>query len=67
MDEKRTVEAYESAVGHEPRNLPEDHPDLWQWLYRGTPADKEKLAAWMDVRSETDDAPVVIDGQESLL
>ena len=57
--------AYTRAVGHEPRNLPDDHPDLWQWLYRGTPKDKEQLAAWMGLADPEE--IVVIEGQESLL
>lgn len=68
MDEKKTVETYIEVVGHEPRNLPEDHPDRWQWLYRGTPKDKEMLKAWLGgVLPDLDDGPVVIEGQESLL
>lgn len=32
-------------VGHEPNNLPEDHPDHWQWVYRGrSPEDRQRLA-----------------------
>lgn len=36
---------YVEVVGHEPRNLPKDHPDLWQWLYTGrSELDKKHLA-----------------------
>lgn len=35
--------AYEENVGRPPRNLPEDHPDRWQWEYRGTRAERESL------------------------
>lgn len=58
---------YTKSVGHEPRNLPEDHPDLWQWLYRGTPEEKKRLQALLGVLPDLDDEPVVIEGQESLL
>lgn len=63
-DEELTAE-YEKVVGHAPRNLPEDHPDLWQWLYRGTKEDREKLRLFLGIPDE--DEPVVIEGQESLL
>lgn len=34
---------YAEAVGHEARNLPDDHPDKWQWDYVGTKAEREFL------------------------
>jgi hypothetical protein len=60
-----TVGEYTRNVGHEPRNLPDDHPDVWQWLYRGTPKQKEKLLEFLGIPDE--DEIVVIEGQESLL
>lgn len=35
--------AYVEAMGREPRNLPEDHPDRWQWEYRGGKREREIL------------------------
>lgn len=35
--------AYQQELGREPRNLPEDHPDRWQWEYRGRPEEREGL------------------------
>jgi hypothetical protein len=34
---------YQSDVGREPSELPEDHPDRWQWDYRGTKDEREGL------------------------
>ena len=34
---------YEENVGHPPRTLPEDHPDYWQWTYKGGPAERATL------------------------
>ena len=65
MDDEKTVREYERSVGHGPQNLPDDHPDHWQWVYRGTKEDKEKLRSLLGIPDE--DEPVVIDGQESLL
>lgn len=56
---------YKRAVGHDPRNLPEEHPDHWQWVYRGTKEDKEKLRLFLGISDEEE--AVVIEGQESLL
>lgn len=62
MDEERTIEEYRRSVGRDPRNLPDDHPDLWQWEYRGT---KEQRAALAELLVEEEPAPV-IDGQEAM-
>lgn len=43
MDEYQQVAEYVRNVGREPENLPEDHPDRWQWLYRGTRDEREHL------------------------
>lgn len=57
-DEKKR---YEENVGHPPQNLPKDHPDKWQWEYRGSKADKEGLLARLrgndPVNIEEDDGP----------
>lgn len=34
---------YRDNVGRDPRNLPDDHPDRWQWEYRGTREEREQL------------------------
>lgn len=39
----RLLRSYQEEVGREPRNLPIDHPYLWQWEYRGIPAEREML------------------------
>lgn len=43
MDKSSEISEYEENVGHEPHNLPEDHPDRWQWLYRGSREEREHL------------------------
>lgn len=43
MDERQQIAEYVGNVGREPENLPNDHPDLWQWLYRGTKTEREYL------------------------
>ena len=35
--------AYEQEQGHLPHNLPAEHPDLWQWEYRGRPDERADL------------------------
>lgn len=37
------IRAYVENVGHEPRELPHDDPLRWQWEYRGTPEEIERL------------------------
>ena len=60
--DQRLVEQYIRETGRDPRNLPEDHPDHWQWNYRGTKEEREALATTMGL---TEDRPV-IEGQEEL-
>lgn len=43
MDKRQQIEEYIGNVGREPENLPEDHPDRWQWLYRGSREEREHL------------------------
>jgi hypothetical protein len=59
-------QAYERNVGHPPRNLPDDHPDRWQWEYRGTKAEREGLLERLGLPVEEELPPAVIDGQEEL-
>jgi hypothetical protein len=40
---RRECELYEAAVGREPARLPEDHPDAWQWEYRGSRQERDEL------------------------
>jgi hypothetical protein len=48
---------YEEQMGKKPPNLPEDHPDRWQWEYVGKSADdKERLRSLID-ETEEPDAP----------
>jgi len=56
-------ERYLAEVGKEPVVLSCDHPDLWQWEYRGTRAEREELAEMLGLAQE----PALIEGQESLL
>ena len=63
MDDQTLIEKYKSAVGRPPRNLPDDHPDRWQWDYRGTKEQRAALA--YEVFGEEDQVPV-IEGQEEL-
>lgn len=65
-DEKRL---YRESTGKEPRNLPDDHPDAWQWKYRGSKAEREALMARLGLLPravEDEEQPQVIDGQEEL-
>lgn len=50
---------YEQEVGKPPENLPEDHPYRWQWDYRGTKEDRERLAELLG-------EPEEIEGQDAL-
>lgn len=54
---------YEKEMGRPPTLLPDDHPDRWQWDYRGTKAEREELLDRLDL---SDEAPVVLDGQEEM-
>lgn len=67
MDEERQERDYVRNVGREPRNLPEDHPDRWQWEYRGTKEERARLRETLGLDDDTDeDPPPVIEGQEEL-
>jgi len=59
------VDRYRDEVG-EPKELPADHPDRWQWEYRGTKAERERLRQELDLVEDEPDEPVVIEGQEEL-
>lgn len=52
---------YRDNVGRDPRNLPDDHPDRWQWEFRGTPEERERLRDWLTGNDtpadEIDDPP----------
>jgi hypothetical protein len=37
------AERYLAEVGKEPARLPDDHPDVWQWAYRGSKAEREEM------------------------
>ena len=67
MRDDQVIAAYTRNVGHEPRNLPDDHPDLWQWLYRGGKEERARAMQLLGLVDADEDTPVVIDGQESLL
>ena len=58
MTAKKSAEQmYEENVGHPPRNLPEDHPDRWQWEYQGSKDERaellERLGAEQPVEQES--------------
>lgn len=55
---------YVAEVGREPGRLPDEHPDAWQWTYRGTPAERKDLAERVALEDAT--APALIAGQEEL-
>ena len=59
------VERYMDATGREPARLPADDPLAHQWDYKGSKADRERLADEIQVGYE--DEASIIDGQESLL
>lgn len=43
MRDEERERHYIEIVGREPRNLPADHPDRWQWEYAGGKAEREGL------------------------
>lgn len=59
MNDDQRLAAYIRAVGHPPRNRPDD-PD---WNYTGTKEEVEELKRRLGLSEE----PEVIEGQESLL
>lgn len=46
---------YEDNVGKPPANLPDDHPDKWQWEYRGTKAERELLLERLGVETQAEE------------
>lgn len=34
---------YQTNVGKPAENLPDDHPDRWQWEYQGSPDERKGL------------------------
>jgi len=63
-DQIQTKLRYVEAQGREPRSLPDDHPDAWQWAYRGTRAEREQMIAILGL-DELEPA-IVSEGQEEL-
>jgi hypothetical protein len=61
----REEELYVAEKGRPPERLPEDHPDAWQWEYRGSKAEYEDLQGKLGLLKE-DGAPAKIEGQEEL-
>lgn len=44
MTRKSEQDRYEEVVRRPPPpGLPDDHPDAWQWKYRGTKDEREEL------------------------
>lgn len=61
----REEELYEENTKRKPiRRFPKDHPDAWQWDYRGGKKEKEAMAERLGLLEE--DVPPVIEGQEEL-
>lgn len=56
---------YEQALGRPPSRLPDDHPDAWQWAYRGGKAEFEELQLKLGLVKD-DGGPAKIEGQEEL-
>lgn len=54
--EQRRERLYRAEVG-DPRNLPDDHPDKWQWDYRGTKAERETLLERLGITPDDDEPP----------
>jgi hypothetical protein len=51
--DEELIEQYRKETGRNPRNLPDDHPDRWQWDYMGRKEEREALEE--SVRKENDD------------
>lgn len=49
------ADAYVENVGHEPHNLPDDHPDKWQWEYLGTKAERDVLLERLGLEPEEEE------------
>lgn len=56
-DDKKIEGEYRENLGRDPRNLSDDHPDRWQWEYRGTKAERDELAERLGLRVEADEPP----------
>lgn len=41
--DEELVVAYREQVGREPGRLADDHPECWQWEYRGRADERETL------------------------
>lgn len=61
----REEEWYEEEKGRVPSRLSEDHPDAWQWEYRGGKVEFEELQQKLGLVRD-DGGPAKIDGQEEL-
>jgi hypothetical protein len=51
----RLTEKYVESVGRPPANLPDDHPDRWQWEYSGTKAERDALLETLGGEPEADE------------
>lgn len=49
--------AYAADVGREPPDLPDDHPDRWQWEYAGTPNERRNLLDRLQECADRDAPP----------
>ena len=58
-NEERELERYRAVSGRDPVRLPDDHPDAWQWAYRGTPTEREALLEHLQVKGEVE--PVALE------
>ena len=66
MSKESEEERYERVTGRKPtRRYPKDHPDAWQWDYRGGKKEKEAMAERLGLL-EDEGPPPVIEGQEEL-
>lgn len=59
--DRELVDRYRAEVGREPGRSAPDHPDAWQWEYRGSKRDREKLLERMAVSAP---APVRVEQGE---
>lgn len=64
-DKTREEKLYEEMFGRPSSRLPDDHPDTWQWEYRGGKAEFEELQQKLGLVKD-DGGPVKIDGQEEM-
>lgn len=55
MSKKSPEEEYKEIVGRDPHNLPDDHPDLWQWTYSGTPEQRKSLLWKLSGKQDADE------------